>query len=260
MREREHQRAIVSVAAIFVAAVLAIFVPPSTARAWGGGSWSGSAPPFNGGTISGDLTLNSASPTITTGTNKDLSVAPNGSGSINLKSGSGTIYLNAAQTNYITGLNGSPQQMLFNNVGGTWVVVGSACTASSLCAGYGSSTHQIVFAGNGMMLASSGASQAATCASGTVSVDPVSPVITIDSNAATCTATIATTTMTALATEGLVVRITAKNVGASTLKIASTNFATIPTRCSSTGLTAGQSLQMAWSKDQAKWVFLGGCE
>lgn len=102
--------------------------------------------------------------------------------------------------------------------------------------------------------------QTATCAAGVVAVDPQSSVITIDSNAGTCTATIGTTTAVAIAKEGRSIRITAKNVGASTLKIASTNFATIPTRCSSTGLSAGQSADIAWSQDQAKWTFLGGCE
>jgi hypothetical protein len=235
-------------------------------------------------TEAGVLTFNATAPKITTSSNQPLIVQPAGTAQVSLRPGASA----TDEAVFFDRKNGSVGGAIrtnsgvaaaaFQSNGATSAVVRVAdgVTNVNLGAGGGASTtSRLVCAANSVSAGSAGtqilctwggglqsdeAVQTATCSAGVISVDPQNAVITIDSNAATCTATITTTSATSINQELLPIRITAKNVGASTLKIAATNFATIPTRCSSTGLSAGQSALIAWSKDQAKWVFLGGCE
>jgi hypothetical protein len=233
---------------------------------------------LTGCTMTGTETFSGVTTDITTGTNEDLKVNPNGTGVVDLAAGNGSttgvkIHTGADSTGMtlIAGGAGSAVAkaesgngtMRVGNDGEIGSSVDAAATTlvgyfgDNLSAGSGGNN---LFGAYGSGLLASGVVQTGTCSAAVLTLDPQSATATIDSNAADCTLTVNTTSVTSIAKETSMVRITAKNVGAGHLKIASTNFASIPTRCSSTGLAAGQSALIAWSQDQAKWTFLGGCE
>lgn len=137
-----------------------------------------------------------------------------------------------------------------------------ACVADGLDTGGGGNCVGVRVYGDGLETQPSPQTTSSTCAANVLALDPKSSVVIVDGNAATCTVTLAAAgNVATINEEGKPIRISAKNVGASTVKIASTNFATaLPAKCSTTGLALGQSALVAWDKDQSKWTFLGGCE
>jgi hypothetical protein len=235
-RERDSEWGLVSMAAVALAAIVLALTPASIARAgFGGPSWGGSSPPFNGGTITQALTIALG-----------MSLTPSGAGTGLIKS---TTFNGAVRVGANGGIGSNVDETATTLVG---------YVGDNMSAGAGGN---VLFGVYGSGYWAQSATQApAACSAGTATVDPQSSVIIMDANAAACTLTVSTTTANTINQEGLPVRISAKNVGAGTLKLAATNFVSLPSRCTSTGMTAGQSALVAWSKDQGKWTFLGGCE
>lgn len=231
-------------------------------------------------TNTGGIVFSGVTDDITTGTDQDLRINPNGTGSLVLEgdglmqfvSNNGTATgeidtgataqsITIQSTTTTAGIcrmtrnaNGSIQCGKRNATAADVVVFEVAETISQATAGTALWT---VSGGGGVRMVTE---QTAACAANVLTLDPTASFITIDGNAANCVVTLQDTTATTIG-PGFAVTIVLRNVGGATgvtfPDVA--NVVNLPTLCSTTGLTTSGSTVRLIFGNETDDIFYGSC-
>lgn len=221
-----------------------------------------------GVTTTGGVTISGVTTDITTGSNQDLTVAPNGTGSVILMSGDDVSEIQSStggsDFKFTTSsgvanratlcVNTACQNTSGNDVWHVGTSANKAATALAWAASdsvaLGSSTDLLQVYGEGYVTVN--VQQAATCAAGVLALDPTSSVVYVNANNAACVITLGEANSRAGSDVQII--LTANVSGAVTFP----NVANVhagPTACTTTGLsTIGSSYRVHYASTINEYV------
>lgn len=211
-------------------------------------------------TFTGQSIYSGVTTDVTTGTNEDLVLAPNGTGSVVLRGGDSTVELQESGGTQRGSLLISSTNLLIQAT--VALILGStanrATNAVAVSLRDNNTTPLLEVYGGGLVKYA--AEQTATCSLGALALDPTSSQISIDANAAACAVTLAETTGTVVG-PGAVATITVFNVGAGVVTFPDVaNIFEGPALCTNTGIGANGTMSIMYANRADDLWIATGCQ